>query len=129
MGFLRSEQQLLWRHGFMLLLLLAFALRAFIPAGYMPSFNNQGVYSLTICSSDGGRNMVLVDKDNQPIKPHKQQPPCVYAVGTDFTMVHVPVAMLAAIIDGRVQQQRVKAFMLSLKQKFTVSSPRSPPII
>lgn len=46
--------------------LVAIALRAAVPAGYMPSYQNDGVFEMVICTSSGSET-VLVDKNMQPV--------------------------------------------------------------
>jgi hypothetical protein len=63
------------------ILAVSFAVRAIIPAGYMPDFSalSRGVYKTVICH---GVEIAVADKQD-PTKPHKRTPhahqPCAFS--------------------------------------------------
>lgn len=68
---------------FFLLLLAAIALRALLPAGFMPSFTADGTYELVICSGMGEKT-VRVSADGTPVEdrgaPHSGDGACAFQV-------------------------------------------------
>ena len=65
------------------LLLLAFALRALVPIGYMPDFSatSKGVFKVVICSAMGAKT-ILLDVDGKPTPDQKNSDhdqPCAFA--------------------------------------------------
>ncbi len=52
-----------------MILLLAFAVRCLIPAGFMPGQGQDGVFSIVICTAMGTET-ILVDTDNNPVSDH-----------------------------------------------------------
>lgn len=64
-------------------LLLAFALRALIPHGFMPSFDGaaDGAFKLVICTAQGAK-LVAFDAEGKPHTDHSgkhSQQPCAFA--------------------------------------------------
>lgn len=59
------------------LLVLAFAVRALVPPGYMPEFS-QGVFKVVICTASGSKILHDSEHDNPQAPSHHGQP-CAFA--------------------------------------------------
>lgn len=83
----------------MMLMLLAFAVKALIPAGFMPDYGN-GFMKLVICSGMGEKTILVPASDNSP---HDQgtelsDEHCAYQTLTFAN--HVPVPAIFTITAG-----------------------------
>lgn len=85
-----------------LLLAALFALlwRVIIPAGFMPAQQDDG-WVISLCSGQGVQ-MVVVDRNGQPIEPEENsggaQPVCAFASLTAPALPAAPLLLLAAAI-------------------------------
>lgn len=55
----------------LVMMLVAITCRAAIPAGYMPDFQDDGVFEMVICTGNGAET-IHVDKNMQPVNPDEQ---------------------------------------------------------
>jgi hypothetical protein len=81
------------------LLLLAFALRALVPVGYMPDFEAaaRGSYKIVICTTAGAQSIVIDEDGNKVPQKHgdHNDQPCAFAGMAAFVDVQFKIAPLA----------------------------------
>ena len=75
--------------GILVLLLLVFAIRAMVPAGFMPDLSQNSGHLITICSGVEMKQ-VMVGEDGQPVQEHVQKT-CPYSfLSATMSGVDVP---------------------------------------
>ena len=112
----------------LLFAIVAIALRALVPVGYMPDAHGK-IFHVTICSMDGPKTIVM-DAQNHPIKetPHVQKT-CDFSLLSHTPGMAATMAVFAQhihfkelIIAGRSAQET------PLRQlRYTQAQPRGPP--
>lgn len=82
--------------GILVLVLLAFALKGLLPAGFMPSVSQDGFMEMVICSGMGEKT-VLVPANGGPDAPdHKESTDtvCAYQMVSAQKLISAPPAFL-----------------------------------
>jgi hypothetical protein len=129
MPFLHRLRQHDARLLFASLLLLAFAFRALIPVGYMPDMNalQKGVFTLTICTSQGAQN-IIADEDGQPVQKHqaKQDGTCLYGWAPKL-LLQAPLLALSVSYLLFVETVQREANLNVVQEFFSALQARAPP--
>jgi hypothetical protein len=72
-----------WRQVMSIFLIAAFAMRAFIPAGYMPDFKAfaAGTFKVVICTATGVKSLAIDATTGQPVEQQAGHPeqPCAFS--------------------------------------------------
>ena len=119
------------RRWLSLILLVVFAARSFVPAGFMleASSTGDGTMTMVICTGQGTQ-MISVDADGKPIPPkpaHADTSICPYsASGTAALAAFEPLTLEAQAYEAAVTY-RLTAQIYRATPKPGATSARGPP--
>jgi hypothetical protein len=119
------------RRWLSLILLVVFAARSFVPAGFMleASSTGDGTMTMVICTGEGTQ-MISVDADGKPIPPkpaHADTSICPYsASGTAALAAFEPLTLEAQAYEAAVTY-RLTAQIYRATPKPGATSARGPP--
>lgn len=119
------------RRWLSLILLVVFAARCLVPAGFMleASSTGDGTMTMVICTGQGAQ-MISVDADGKPIPPkpaHADNGICPYsASGTAALAAIEPIALEAQAFEAAVTY-RLTAQIFRATPKPGATSARGPP--
>lgn len=112
------------------LILVAFTLRAFVPAGYMfaPAQADEGGLTVVICTAQGFQHITLEAQGAPTETPSgdRRGEACDYGTLPISFHSDTPQIVLASQVLEEVEHSRLTAFILSAKLK-TVRLARGPP--
>jgi hypothetical protein len=114
------------------LLVLALAVRAVVPLGMMPDFDQakRGVYTLKICTGYGSKNVILDRSSGAPTSDHKNQKAGGFVC--PFAGLHalaLPILLVFGVLLSLARQARrrfddVEATIIRIGATY----PRGPPL-
>lgn len=121
-----------WSAWIVHVLLLAFALRALVPAGYMPDFGalSKGVYKVVICTSAGSKS-ITVDADGHSVPDnsgaHGDQP-CAFSGLAAKALPNPQSIAIALPLLREADQFEVLSVVLPPARAGPVLGSRGPPL-
>lgn len=110
-------------------ILLAFALQALMPHGFMPSFKG-GEVSIVICTAQGEKTIIL-DGDNNPVKDHqhnKSHSDCIYGISQSASLNHAYDLNFQSFIFEH-NHYYVQASQISYINQTKTHHSRAPPFL
>lgn len=112
------------------LLVVAFALRALIPTGYMPDFSalSNGVMKVVICTASGAKTLDLKLGDDPQPADHSGQP-CSFAGVTAVTLPTIEIAAVEFPVATQARVNRPAQVMLPPVRAGPPVGSRGPPEI
>lgn len=117
----------------MLVFLLAFAVRALVPAGYMPDLHSDKAFHMVICSIDGPVTIEVDSKFSPSSAPakHVAKDKCEFASLTHSpfaktTMQSFVIVLKTAAIAA---QGIVSDLVTPQRERYAQSQPRAPPVL
>ncbi|EFO33054.1 conserved hypothetical protein [Roseibium sp. TrichSKD4] len=125
-----------WRSFAGALLLLPMLLSALIPQGFMPTTTDDGYISVSLCTTEGLRTVLLnaqgveVDPADQPNVPRDQRQTTNHCLFASFVALGLPEhgELAKPIAKSSVEVSKLTDFLLALRGSHRPVGARAPPV-
>jgi hypothetical protein len=125
---MRSHSVFHYRNSIIWLVLLALALRSFIPQGYMPDFSAAGFPKLILCDGINHSAMHHQDMEHDSNSHNTHSDVCPFSIGAlyGFDGIKIPLILPSVLAASAIAFLLPSPFVRNLD--FGSAIPRSPPL-
>lgn len=125
-----------WRSFTGALLLLPMLLSALIPQGFIPTTTDDGYFSVSLCTSEGLRTVLLnaqgieVAPADQPNVPQDQRQTADHCLFASFVALGLPEhgKLAKPVANSSVEVSKLTDFLLALRGTHRPVGARAPPV-